>query len=287
MLRAAFVTALLLVATRGSAQPSHYAVTLRPDFARQIVDGREEISVVHARGRLVFHKDPALDLARVDAGSAPVEIGESTVVVIFGAPGRDVIRLSYTAHATRGLRFAQDSFFTAFYCQAWMVCDPAPGQRATLSLEIIVPPALRAAGPGVLGRQWSAVDGEHFRFDVERPVQTYLFSAAAAPLRVASDGRFTILAAAANRFPRPIDETRRAFQFVRGRAGTDPLERPYTQAFVPGDVEKEAAASALLPELVESHRDRPLHWDGWRDVREALGPVPYTKGALFQARVYE
>ncbi len=33
--------------------------------------------------------------------------------------------------------------------------------------------------------------------------------------------------------------------------------------------------------LREEGKDRPLHWEEWRDAREALGRIPYVKGSLF------
>jgi aminopeptidase N len=33
--------------------------------------------------------------------------------------------------------------------------------------------------------------------------------------------------------------------------------------------------------LRKEGKDRPLHWDGFKDAHEALGPIPYVKGALF------
>lgn len=33
--------------------------------------------------------------------------------------------------------------------------------------------------------------------------------------------------------------------------------------------------------LREAGKDRPLHWEKWKDSHEALGQVPYVKGAIF------
>lgn len=40
-----------------------------------------------------------------------------------------------------------------------------------------------------------------------------------------------------------------------------------------------------LKKLREEGKDRPLHWEKWKDVHDALGPIPYVKGALFLARL--
>jgi aminopeptidase N len=38
-------------------------------------------------------------------------------------------------------------------------------------------------------------------------------------------------------------------------------------------------------ELKAEGKDRPLHWEAWANAREALGQIPYVKGALFLDRL--
>ena len=40
-----------------------------------------------------------------------------------------------------------------------------------------------------------------------------------------------------------------------------------------------------MKKLREEGKDRPLHWEKWKDAHEALGPIPYVKGALFLERL--
>src|SRR5947199_8103675 len=40
-----------------------------------------------------------------------------------------------------------------------------------------------------------------------------------------------------------------------------------------------------MRKLREAGKDRPLHWEKWKDAHEALGPIPYVKGALFLAQL--
>jgi len=42
---------------------------------------------------------------------------------------------------------------------------------------------------------------------------------------------------------------------------------------------------ARMKKLREEGKDRPLHWEKWKDTHEALGPIPYVKEALFLARL--
>lgn len=48
---------------------------------------------------------------------------------------------------------------------------------------------------------------------------------------------------------------------------------------------KMAAMRRELDKLREEGKDRPLHWERWKNAVEALGPVPYRKGALFLHRL--
>jgi len=40
-----------------------------------------------------------------------------------------------------------------------------------------------------------------------------------------------------------------------------------------------------MKKLREEGKDRPLHWEKWKDAHDALGPIPYVKGALFLERL--
>jgi aminopeptidase N len=40
-----------------------------------------------------------------------------------------------------------------------------------------------------------------------------------------------------------------------------------------------------MKKLREEGKDHPLHWENWKDAHEALGPIPYVKGALFLERL--
>jgi aminopeptidase N len=42
---------------------------------------------------------------------------------------------------------------------------------------------------------------------------------------------------------------------------------------------------ARMKKLREEGKDRSLHWEKWKDAHEALGQIPYVKGALFLARL--
>ncbi len=358
------------------AQSTHYSVKLVPDFERQLLQGDETIEFQGDAGEVEWQKQAGLRVVSTDVADGQVTVAEQAVRVRLHSGSRHSLKLQYSAAAGRGIRwfagaaprraYSRDSgFATAFYCEAWMVCDSSPGQRATLRLEIIIPfkeggsKGFRAVGPGRRGREWRGRDGDHFVFEQSDPVQTYLFSFGVARLAVAVDGMFSIYAQRMDASKAAFAKTRDAYAFLRAAASVDPMNSHYTQAFLPGpSMGQEAAGMALMSQddladlaakddvklmahelahqwwgvtvgirswsdfwlnegfaefmsdtYIEKHqgravydkqiaelqdrmkklreegKDRPLHWEKWKDAHEALGPIPYVKGALFLARL--
>lgn len=344
------LAALGLHACAALAQPVHYAIELRPDFASRTLRGTEEIEL---RGPVSLSRHPSLTVTSLPAGATEAH-GAIQVT------GRRA-RFEYEAKPGQGFRWLEDgSLFTAFHCGAWMVCDASPGYRATLRLEIVLPGSsgMRVAGPGRLARQFKDRQGQqHFVYEVRHPVQSFLYSFAVAKFERASEGDLEILSL---RPPQPAAwaVTAKAYRFFRQKAGVDWPDAHYAQAFLsPRGLGQEAAGVALMSQeyleklqqddvelmahelahqwwavlvgirtwsdfwlnegiaefmmaaFVEHHhgraayekklaqlqreldklraegKDRPLHWERWTNAVEALGPVPYRKGALFLARL--
>ncbi len=352
---------LLLLCSSASlpAQISHYSVKLTPDFGRQVLHGEETIAFTHDRGDIQWQKQPGLQLISAKSRDGSVALEDESVTLHLRRGGKHQIHFEYTAAPHRGIQWFADSagFDTAFYCEAWMVCDISPAQRATMKLEIVLPSAdgLTAAGPGRMTKQWRDAHGEHFIFERTQPVQTYLFSFGVAKLTRSATGDFILYAPDSSDHQAAFAKTAEARAFLRARAGVDLADPQYAQAFLPSSIDQESAGIALLPaeyladlehekddvsdmthELahqwwgvlvgirswsdfwlnegmaefmtdayLEQHkrraaydeqiaaaqsrmdklraegRDRPLHWEGWKDAHEALGPLPYVKGALF------
>jgi len=360
------------------AQATHYSVKLTADFEHQVLHGEERIEFSTDAGVTEWQKKEGLKITEVKVTGGEATVSESGVSVRVAAGGRHLLQFKYEAAGGQGLRwFAgpaprqeysdKAGFFTAFYCEAWMVCDTSPAQRATLRLEIVIPlqhggaMGFHAVGPGKRGKEWRARDGDHFVFEQNEPVQTYLLSFGVARLGVAMEGNFSIYARDLRLQKAAFAKTADAYAFLRAKAGVDLLDSRYRQAFLPAGQAgfgQEAAGMALMseeyvPELaekddvqlmahelahqwwgvlvgirswsdfwlnegfaefmsdayIEKHqgraayekqmselkermeklrgdgKDRPLHWEQWKDAREALGAIPYVKGALFLDRL--
>jgi aminopeptidase N len=354
----AFPILLILAAQTAAASETFYNVKLTVDLDRQEIVGREEIRFTHPRGDFEWQKQAGLRLLH---SSGDVDPADTTVRTRFRSDGSQHLKFEYTATAARGLRWLPDKggLFTAFYCEAWMVCSTAPGQRATLRLEIVIPgSALTAVGPGKLRRGWEDHAGRHFLYEQSEPAQTYLFSFCVARLKASTMGEFTVYSSAPDRNG-ALRRTADAAAFMRKRAGVDAIRGGYRQAFLAqAGLAQESSDLALLSEdylakleqeddvvlmahelahqwwgklvgirswsdswlnegmaefislvYLEQERghpayveridrlksqmaeirgrgaDRPLHFESWTDVRDALGRVPYVKGALFLDRL--
>ncbi len=139
-----------------------------------------------------------MEIIRATSSDGEATVVNESVSLHLRTGGNHVAHIEYTAAQARGIEWFADKagFDTAFYCEAWMVCDNNPGQRATLTLEIVLPvtSGLSAAGPGELKKQWQEKDGEHFLFEQTAPVQTYLFSFGAAKMNRIAGGKFILYA---------------------------------------------------------------------------------------------
>jgi aminopeptidase N len=342
----------------------HYEVTLRVNLARHLLEGEEEVRFEGQTGKIEWQKQDNVHIRSANTKGGDVVSGEGTLAVRPRSDGDHLLRVEYTAGAGRGVRWLADGggMVTAFYCEGWMVCRNDPGERATLRLEIVLPveSGLRAVGPGKVRKQWSENKDQHFVFETNEPVQTYLFSFGVAKLERSSnaeDPRFSIYAKAAGHAS-ALNKTSEVYTFLRDKAGVQPIYREYAQVFLGADIAQEAAGMALMSakyldeleskddvtllahelahqwwgvsvgirswsdfwlnegmaefmadayleehkgraaydaqiaeltrrmsELQQQGKDRPLHWERWKDAHEALGAIPYVKGALFLDRL--
>ncbi|MEZ5351406.1 MAG: M1 family aminopeptidase [Bryobacteraceae bacterium] len=303
----------------------------------------------------VSRERPVRKGANVSVSRSDVEFRGDTATIPAGKP----VRMEYTIRSGQGFRWLADGsgFFTAFHCEAWMICDPDPGERATLRLEVAAPvrTGWTVAGPGNLRERRRADGYDYFVFEETVPAQTYLFSFGAAVVTKFERDGFVVYARDKDQAA-VVEKTRDAWTFLRAKAGADSGHRVYAQAFLPNTrLAQEASGIALMGEAYRArlageeddvalmaheaahqwwgvlvgirswsdfwlnegmaefftaayleHRkgrpaydrhlaslkeqlaairdkgaDRPLHWTGWTTAREALGRLPYVKGAVF------
>ncbi len=351
-----------MFAVTAGAQVTHYTVKLTPDFEHNLLRGVETIEFYHDAGDVEWQKQRGMQITTVNSVGGEATVNDEAVTVRLHSAGKHLLHVEYTAAAGQGIKWFADQkgFDTAFYCEAWLVCDNSPAQRATLALEIILPAwgGFNAAGPGRLGKQWRDKQGEHFVFNQSNPVQTYLFSFGVAKLNRIAHEKFVLYATDNGVHKVALAKTSDAYEFLRKKATVDFIDEEYTQAFLPDSIAQESGGLALMSadyltnleekdrvatmahelahqwwgalvgirswsdfwlnegmadfmtdaflehylgreaydrqiaatrqrmeELRAQGKDRPLHWEQWKDAHEALGPLPYVKGSLFLDRL--
>lgn len=256
---------LVFVTTIAHAQTTHYTLKLTPEFSHQVLRGQETVEVVRGAGTLELQKQPGLQIIEATSEDGKVSVREESISVRFERSGRHKIQLQFVAAPHRGIQWfaGEAGLDTAFYCEAWMACDTDPSQRATLTMEVVVPTitGLTAVGPGQLTKQWTEQDGMHFLFEQSEPVQTYLFSFGVARLHRSEDGQFVFYAADAGEHRVALERTAKACEFLRNKAGIGLAGGKYTQAAMRNGIAQEAASMALMPKdffhvLEAEHDDR-------------------------------
>jgi aminopeptidase N len=240
---------ILLMAFAAEGATTHYDVKLIVDLENRQIHGREEIRFEHGPGSMEWQKQAALQILKSRSSSGDVTPTETAVNTRIHSGGLHRVTFEYRANASRGFRWlsGKSGLFTAFYCQAWMICSTAPDQRATLKLEIVVKESnLTAVGPGRLRKKWRDRDGSHFLFEQPDPAQTYLFSFCVAELVASTQDDLTVWASTPAHLL-ALRKTADAAAFMRSKAGVNAIAAGYAQAFLsqPG-LAQEAAGLALL-----------------------------------------
>lgn len=233
-----------------NAATPHYDVKLIVDTQARLLHGKQSIRFEREPGTIRWEKQAGLTVSRHRSSSGSLTVGPSWVDLAIPKRGRHQVDFEYAAPATRGYRWLADEagLFTAFHCEAWMICFTAPDQRATLRLELVVKEdGLRAVGPGVERRHWLDAEGHHWVFETPDPVHTFLFSFAIARLEVSKLDGFEIFASAPGR-DAALRHTAAAAKFFREKTGVDALRHGYRQVFLPqrGRLGQEAAGLALM-----------------------------------------
>ena len=237
-----------------------YTVALTPDFAARSVAGESRLelrSTADALREVVLTANAlTIDLASVDGRAiAPEQRGDAVAFPLPRALARGrtaSLRIVYHGTPRRGLTFDGDSVYTTYSTCDWMFCaQDRPGDRATLRLELTLPPGMRSIGSGSLTRTARGARERHVWRET-RPYSSYLFGFAAGRFETAEvrAGRTRLVHASAVATPdelvRVFADTGGALRFFEERAGVPFPHRTYAQLLVAGDEAQEAAAFSVL-----------------------------------------
>ncbi len=243
----------------------HYTAQIEPDIASKSIKGKVVIRIVS--------RTDGLASVEFDCGELTIEaVSENRALQKFVAEARRLkiiltrparvgetrdIEVVYHGSPKRGVRFLPDrsQVYTVFSTSQWMVCVDTPDDKATLSLNLILPAGLTPIANGRLVSQRKLPNQNiAYEWDQRTPVPTYVFGFAAGPFHTVTENKggveFRYLGTHFS-----DDELRRIFRntpdmlsFYENRSGVRYADRVYTQVLAAGDVEQEMSSFTALGE---------------------------------------
>src|SRR5690242_11396339 len=253
-----------------------YSATIEPDIASKSIKGSVSIRVLTNQDVVQFDcGDLTIDsvtengkplqfsvndhklkvsLAGEKAGKAkPTHEGLWTVLELT----YPAIEIKYHGNPRRGIRFFPDrqQVYTVFSTSQWMVCVDDPADKATFTLQLILPANLTAIANGELVSQRELPNAKRSsEWRQPTPVSTYIFGFAFGPFRIVKEKHKDVeLQYLASSYSE--SEVRRIFRatsdmldFFEARAGVKYADKTYTQVLAAGGVEQEMSSFTALKE---------------------------------------
>lgn len=266
-------TVLLALASLGAAAPAYapdrpgpdfdvrdYQVALTPDLVEGSLKGREQIILISLRDGLdtVSFSGNALTLVAAGGAAAGVERRGDVWLVRLKRPlakGQQArLLLVFSGKPARGMVFAPGHIHTDYFACDWMICtQDRPGDKASLSLTLVVPQALTAVASGRLQQTDRLNDGlVAYHYRLERPYPSYLYGFAAGRMMgtvdIGGPDRLQTFndAAQDTDLRTVLADTGAMLDFLEDKAGLPLPEETYAQVVVAGSAAQESAGYSTL-----------------------------------------
>ncbi|MGH8078815.1 MAG: M1 family aminopeptidase, partial [Lysobacter sp.] len=253
------------VAATNGIDVIHYTAHLEPDLATQRVRGQVTLdlrmtaggqnTIVLDRGELV------VDSVHEAGQPLSFRADGKTLLITLARPARvgerHEIEIHYRGAPRYGLEFHPEraQVYTIFSTSQWLPAVDAPGDRATLALDVVLPIGLKAIGNGrALRVRTMDGDRELHRWRQEVPSPSYAFGFAAGRFtQVDVRGRGTSLSYLGDGFSeqelhRVFANTGDMVAWFAQRAGVGYPGARYSQALVAETIGQELAGFALMSE---------------------------------------
>ena len=259
------------VVAHGSVDVIDYSTRLEPDITSKSVKGTVSIRFTTAEKIVEFECGDLIVDSVVENGKLvefSVNNHKLKVSLAAGQGGRNNKRPIETSNETKieinyhgtpkwGIRFFPDrnQVYTIFSTSQWMVCNDDPGDKATFTLQLVLPSNLTAVSNGELTSQRDLPNNKRLTEWRQRsPIPTYIFGFAAGPFKVVKEKHRNVeLQYLATNYSEP--EIRRIFRatpdmldFFEARAGMKYADKTYTQVLAAGGVEQEMSSFTALKE---------------------------------------
>ena len=249
----------LNVIAYGSTDVLHYSTTLEPDIANKSLKGSVLIRVTTDSAEVVFDcGELVIDSVTENGKAVEFSVNDHKLRVSPKTITRArQILVRYHGTPRRGIRFYPDrqQVYTVFSTSQWMVCSDDPSDKATFTLQLVLPSSLTAIGNGELVSQHELQNGKRISEWRQRtPIPSYIFGFAAGPFKLVKEKHRNVeLQYLATNYSEP--EVQRIFRatpdmldFFEDRAGVKYADKTYTQVLAAGGVEQEMSSFTALKE---------------------------------------
>ncbi|PND37110.1 aminopeptidase [Paucibacter aquatile] len=260
----ACLLALLASAGRADWLGQHYALSLRPDFARQTLEGEAQIELTQQSPaqaqNSVQLRSPRLDITaarlagqvlRLRRLDGPEDGWQIDLPAHAAKQSQLSLSIRYRAQAGEGLMFGPEHVYTAFHSCQWLPCAGTDLSRASIQISLELPEGYDSLASG--RRMPSLGHAQRWQQDLPYPLYTLGFAAGRFS-RVQMDSGVTGQPELAFLGVSDDTETLRAkfapsaamLAFFSEKAGIALPQPVYSQLLLPGGAAQEASSYALI-----------------------------------------
>jgi aminopeptidase N len=251
----------LFAAARGY-HVREYSLAITPDFTGHRISGSVRITFESTVLRLASIDLDANEIVirkvSQDGRSLDFQHKSGIVAVPLTPPMKErevrSIVLDYDGKPSHGIRFYSEYVYTFFDTSHWMPCNEDPGDRAKVSMDVIVPKRMKVVANGEPVEQHEQGANIVSRWVQNNPIPAFVigFTAGIFAETNESAGGVTLrnLSAAHSddQMQAALGVTKDMMEFFAKRAGAAYPGTVYTQVFEPGNIEQEAAGFTELPD---------------------------------------
>ena len=256
-LRCIFAALLLATGAGHAAEILAYRVTLQPDFSEKSISGITRIVVQSDDGSPIRFPVHDLQVTGVDVDGAAVayrvENGQLEVTLGSAKSSRHALRISYHGSPREGLTFGPEYVTSVWQGCDWMICDEAPGRKAPIDIELLLPPGYVSLAGGVpLGEQKLTPTLVRHAWHEEHPYSSYLYGFAAGKFHHAADNvggvalHYYGVADDEAALRRKFAPTAGMLAFLQDKAGVAMPHSAYRQLLIPGSEAQELDAFTVI-----------------------------------------
>jgi aminopeptidase N len=288
MFRVIFLALLCMAASPADAQSTvtpgygfeveRYAVALRPDLATKSVSGTETIVVRGTSDKvtqLAFSTN-ALRISEASWNALPVSVSSTDKAITFALPRalrrgeRATLRFRVDGTPARGVTVIPGGIYTSYFACDWMVClQDAPGDKAYLELDLLLPMGIESVGVGRASATIALPGGlVRHRWRSSRPYSSYLYAFAAGPFAKQStstpQGELVYLDSTGigSDLTRLFAQSPKIAAFFADKVGMPLPNERYIQVLTSGRDAQESASFSLIGEAeLDLEHDDPS--GGW------------------------